>query len=108
MALLNRIPKLLQWIIVTMLMLLILMFFYRVFFFSHYSQPGRPITGSAFLLGLRYDARVVATIGLAMMLLCFIPILDPFKTTKAKRFWVIILTVIFLVFLLFYVADFYH
>jgi phosphoglycerol transferase MdoB-like AlkP superfamily enzyme len=108
MSLLNRIPKLLQWIIIAMFLLLVLMFFYRIFFFTYYSQPGRPITGSAFLLGLRYDARVVAAIGLAMMLLCVIPLLDPFKNRKAKKLWIVILTLVFLIFLLFYVADFYH
>lgn len=108
MPLLNRIPKLLQWIIISMFLLLILMFFYRLFFFYYYSQPGRPITGSAFLLGLRYDARVVAAIGLTMQLLCLFSLLDPFKNRKAKSFWVFALTFLFVVFLVFYVSDFYH
>lgn len=108
MPLLNRIPKLLQWIITSMFLLLILMFFYRLFFFYYYSQPGRPITGSAFLLGLRYDARVVAAIGLVMMLVCLFPFFDPFKNHKAKPYWIVLLTLVFVVFLVFYVSDFYH
>ena len=108
MSLFNRIPKLLQWIIISMFLLLVLMFFYRLFFFYYYSLPGRPITGSAFLLGLRYDARVLAVIGLSMLLLSFFSWLNPFKNKRAKKFWVIFQSIIFLLFLLFYVADFYH
>jgi len=91
-----------------MILLLVLMFFYRLFFFYSYSLPGRPFTGSTFLLGLRYDARVVAAIGLGMLLLCLIPFLNPFKNKVAKTGWVIMLTIIFLLFLLVYVTDFYH
>ncbi len=108
MSLFNRIPKLLQWIIISMFLLLVLMFFYRLLFFYYYSLPGRPITGSAFLLGLRYDARVLAVIGLSMLLLSFFSWLNPFKNKRAKKFWVIFQSIIFLLFLLFYVADFYH
>jgi phosphoglycerol transferase MdoB-like AlkP superfamily enzyme len=91
-----------------MFLLLVLMFFYRLFFFYYYGQQGRPITGSAFLLGLRYDARVVCAVGLVIMLTCLIPWLDPFKNERARWVWVGILTFIFFVFLLFYAADFYH
>ena len=108
MSFIKRIPGLLRWIIVSMLLLLLLMFFYRLFFFFIYSLPGRPLTGSAFLLGLRYDARVVAVIGLAMLLLCLIPSINPFINKRAKTGWVIILTTIFLIFLIVYVSDFYH
>ncbi len=108
MSLFNRIPKLLQWIIISSFLLLVLMFLYRLFFFYYYSLPGRPITGSAFLLGLRYDARVLAVIGLSMLLLSFFSWLNPFKNERAKKFWVIFQSSIFLLFLLLYVADFYH
>jgi phosphoglycerol transferase MdoB-like AlkP superfamily enzyme len=99
---------LLKWIILFMFLLLVLMFFYRLLFFYTYSIPGRPLTGSAFLLGLRYDARVVAVIGLAMMLLAVFPFLNPFKNSRAKKGWSIALAFIFLLFLLVYIADFYH
>ncbi|HSN60655.1 MAG TPA: hypothetical protein VLR49_06960, partial [Ferruginibacter sp.] len=108
MSLINRIPGLLKWIFISMFLLLVLMFFYRLFFFYSYSLPGRPFTGSTFLLGLRYDARVVAAIGLGMLLLCLVPFLNPFKNKTAKKGWVIMLTIVFLVFLLVYVTDFYH
>jgi phosphoglycerol transferase MdoB-like AlkP superfamily enzyme len=104
----KRVPVLLKWIILSMLLLLVLMFFYRLLFFYTYSKPGRPLTGSAFLLGLRYDARVVAVIGVAMLMLSVFSFLNPFKNNRAKKGWVITLAFIFLLFLLVYIADFYH
>jgi phosphoglycerol transferase MdoB-like AlkP superfamily enzyme len=108
MSLMKRVPVLLQWIIISMVILLVLMFFYRLFFFYTYSIPGRPVSGSAFLLGLRFDARIVAVLGLSMLLLCLIPYLNPFKNSPAKKLWTIVLTLVFGIFLLVYVADFYH
>ncbi|RYY65138.1 MAG: DUF229 domain-containing protein, partial [Chitinophagaceae bacterium] len=108
MALLHRLPKLLRWIITTLFFLLIGMFLYRILFFYTYSKPGRPLPGSAILLGLRYDARVLAVLGLIMLLPSLIPAFNPFKNALAKRIWPFILTLFFLVFLITYVSDFYH
>ncbi len=108
MPLINRIPGLLRWVILSMLSLLVGMFCYRLFFFYTYSLPGRPFTGSTFVLGLRYDARVVAVIGLSMLLLCILPFLNPFKTKAAQKFWVLLLSMVFLIFLLAYITDFYY
>lgn len=108
MALFNRLPKLLRWVIVTMFFLLVCMFLYRFFFFYTYSKPGRPLPGSAILLGLRYDARIVSVIGLAMLLLCFLPFLNPFRNRIAKKIWPLVLTIVFFIFLIAYISDFYH
>lgn len=108
MALLHRFPKLLRWILATIIFLLVLMFVYRFLFFYTYSKPGRPLPGSAILLGLRYDARIVSVIGLAMLLLSLIPVLNPFRNRLAKKIWPVVLTIIFFVFLIVYTADFYH
>lgn len=108
MPLINRIPGLLRWVILSMLLLLVGMFLYRLFFFYTYSLPDRPFTGSTFVLGLRYDLRIVAVIGLSMLLLCLLPFLNPFKNRTAKKAWVFILSLIFLIFLLTYITDFYY
>ncbi|MBC7934911.1 MAG: sulfatase-like hydrolase/transferase [Rhizobacter sp.] len=104
----SRLPKLLRWIISTILLLLVLMFLYRFLFFYTYGTPGRSLPGSAILLGLRYDARIVSVIGIAMLLLSLFPFFNPFKNRIAKKIWPIILTIIFCIFLFAYVADFYH
>ena len=108
MAFFNRLPKLLRWIISTIFLLLLLMFLYRLLFFYTYSKPGRPLPGSAILLGLRYDARVVSIIGLSMLLLSLVPFLNPFKNSVARKVWPIVLTIVFFIFLVAYVSDFYH
>ncbi len=108
MRLVNRLPRLIRWILAITLVLLLLMSLYRFLFFFQYRGAARPFSGSAFLLGLRYDARVVAAIGLAMLLLCSIPWLHPFKNRKAGPWWVFVLTLVFVIILVFYGADFYH
>ena len=108
MGLLNRWPKLLRWVLSGMLALFVLMTAYRFFFFYTYASPGRSLTGSAIVLGMRYDARVVCIMGLAMLLLCFIPFFNPFRNGRAKKIWPVILSICWLLVLLFYVADFYH
>ncbi len=108
MPLINRIPGLLRWVILSMFLLLVGMSCYRLFFFYTYNLAGRPFTGSTFILGLRYDARIASVIGLSMMLLCMVPFLNPFKTKGAKKFWVILLSFVFFIFLISYISDFYY
>ncbi len=108
MPLINRIPGLLRWVVLSMLLLLVGMFCYRIFFFYTYSLPGRSFTGSTFILGLRYDARIVSVIGLSMLLICIVPFLNPIKNKTAKKVWVFVLSLVFLVFLLAYITDFYY
>ena len=108
MGLLNRWPKLLRWVLSGMLTLFVLMTAYRFFFFYTYASPGRSLTGSAIVLGMRYDARVVCIMGLAMLLLSFIPFFNPFRNERAKKIWPVILSICWLLVLVFYVADFYH
>jgi len=91
-----------------MLLLLLLMTLARFVFFWAYNPPGKAFSGSAFLLGLRYDARVVSVIGLLMMMLCAIPVLNPFRRNGAKKFWNFFLPFLLLLIVLVYISDFYH
>ena len=108
MLFLQRIPKLLRWIFSVVLFLLIIMTISRFLVFWKFNPPGKALSGSAFIMGFRYDARVACIIGLAIMLLCAIPVLNPFKNYKAKYFWNILLPVIFLIMIFIYAVDFYH
>ncbi|HMK05119.1 MAG TPA: sulfatase-like hydrolase/transferase [Ferruginibacter sp.] len=108
MLFLQRIPKLLRWILSVVLFFLIIMTISRFLIYWKFNPPGKAFSGSAFLLGFRFDARVTAIIGLGMMLLCAIPALNPFKNYKAKRFWNIFLPVVFFIVVLVYAIDFYH
>ena len=108
MPFLKRIPRLLRWIFSLILVLLMLMTLARFLFYWSYNPPGKAFSGSAFIMGLRYDARVVAVIALAMLILCAIPFLNPFKYAPAKRFWNILLPILFTLIVFFYAADYYH
>lgn len=108
MQFLQRVPKLLRWIFSVVLLLLIIMSISRLIIFWRFNPPGKAFSGSAFILGLRYDARVVCIIGLAMMLLCALPFLNPFKNYKARYFWNILLPFIFIIIVLVSAIDYYH
>ena len=108
MLFLQRIPKLLRWIFSVVLILLVVMTISRLIIFWKFNPPGKAFSGSAFIMGFRYDARVVCIIGLAIMLLCAIPFLNPFKNFNAKKFWNILLPLIFIIMIFVLAIDFYH
>lgn len=108
MQYLKRLPRLIQWLLATGLLILFLMTLYRFFFFYHFRQPTRPFSGSAFLLGLRYDARVVSVLALAILLITALPFANPFRKLSAGSWWAYTVSLLFLVILLIYGSDFYH
>ena len=108
MSFLHKIPRLLRWIFSVVLLLLAVMTVFRFIFFWAYDPPDKAFSGSAFIMGLRFDARWACGVGLAIMLLCAIPLLNPFKNKGSKKFWNIFLSFLFIVLLVFYGADYYH
>ncbi|MEP7165137.1 MAG: sulfatase-like hydrolase/transferase [Ferruginibacter sp.] len=108
MVFFSKMPRLIRWIFSVMLVFLVIMTLYRFIFFFHYRGEHRPFSGSAFLLGLRFDAKFISMLGLGILLLCGIPFLDPFRNRKAIVFWVAFLSLIFFITLIFLGADFYH
>ncbi len=108
MSFLNRTPRLIRWIFSVMLFFFIILTIYRFIFFFHYRGVDRPFSGSSFILGMRFDGKFIAMTGLGILLLCAIPFLNPFKKPAAIRFWNTLLSVLFLITLIFLGADFYH
>jgi phosphoglycerol transferase MdoB-like AlkP superfamily enzyme len=108
MLFVHRVPKLLRWIFSVVFILLAVMTVSRLIIYWQFNPPGKAFSGSAFILGLRYDARIVSITGLAMMLLCALPFLDPFKNNKAAVFWNILLPAVFMLLVLVLAIDFYH
>ncbi|HNA17310.1 MAG TPA: hypothetical protein PK678_12355, partial [Ferruginibacter sp.] len=108
MLFLQRIPRLVRWIVSVLLLFLLLMTLGRFIIFWKFNPPGKAFSGSAFIMGLRFDARVVCVIGLLMLLLCAIPYINPFKNSRAKTFWNIFLPVLFLLMILVLAIDYYH
>ncbi len=108
MLFLQRIPKLIRWLFSVVLIFLIVMTISRFIIFWTFNPPGKAFSGSAFILGFRYDARVSCIIGLAAMLLCAIPFINPFKNPKANKFWNFLLPVTFFILVLVLAIDYYH
>ncbi len=108
MLFLQRIPKLLRWIFSVVIIILILMTISRLLIFYTFNPPGKAFSGSAFIMGLRFDARYAGIIGLTMMILCAIPFFNPFKKFKATYFWNIMLPAIFIFIVLVLAIDYYH
>ena len=75
----NRLPRLLRWILHWSLLFLLLMSAYRLYFFFHFGPEGRPFSGSTFLLGLWYDLRIVSVLGLLVLLLTMIRPFNPIR-----------------------------
>lgn len=108
MLFLERIPKLLRWIFSVLLVLLVVMTISRFIIFWTFNPPGKAFSGSAFIMGFRFDARVISAVGLAMLLICAVPFLNPFKNFNAKKIWNILIPLIFIIIVLLLAIDFYH
>ncbi len=87
-------------------MLLLCMTLYRFFFFFHYRPEHKPFSGSMMLMGLRFDVRIVSVIGLGIFIIS--TFINPFNSKKATRFWLTLLTIVFVIFLVAYGSDFYY
>ncbi|MBS1512994.1 MAG: sulfatase-like hydrolase/transferase [Bacteroidetes bacterium] len=108
MLFLQRIPRLLRWIFAVTFIFLGTMTLFRFIFYWVYNPIGKPFSGSAFIMGLRFDARVAAAVGLSILLLTFIPYLNPFRRNGAKKFWNVMIPFTFVIMVLVYAIDFYH
>lgn len=101
-------PRLVQWVASIVLFLVVLLSLFRFIFYLVYKPAGYHFSGKGFLLGLRFDLRVAAAMGLLVLLLCAVPLLNPFKYYKARRFWNVLLPLLFLPVFLLYVVDYFH
>lgn len=108
MLFLQRIPKLIRWIIVIVLLIIMCLTVYRFFFYLRYNPNDKTFSGSAFLMGLRFDAKFASIIGLSILALCAFPFLHPFKNVKAAKFWNIIVPIVFVTLFIFLGADYFH
>lgn len=62
----------------------------------------------AFLLGARYDLRIICLVLLILLLLGSTPWLHPFKSSFGKKWWNMLLSIITLFILFFFVVDYAH
>ena len=102
--------KRLRWIVYTAVVFFILSTLDRVVLL--YTSPQlhdvQGHTSGAFLLGARYDLREIGVVAVLMLLLGFIPLFDPFRSSFGKKFWSTLLSVISVLAIFMYVADIMH
>ena len=108
MQIFQRIPRLLRWIFAVVASFLLVMSFSRLIIYWSFNPPGKAFSGSAFIMGLRYDARVVCVMGIYIMLIGSLPLLNPFKNAKAIRFWNNLVPLFFMFMVLVLAIDYYH
>jgi phosphoglycerol transferase MdoB-like AlkP superfamily enzyme len=104
----RRIPALARWIVSVVIVFLTLMTLMRLLFFFRFDPPAKAFSGSSMIMGLRFDLKFTCILAVTMLVLCAVPLLNPFKNYNAKKFWNILLTILFFFVLLFYTADYYH
>jgi phosphoglycerol transferase MdoB-like AlkP superfamily enzyme len=105
-----KIPKLIRWIFTVGFIFLLWMGILRVILFVAFSHTGNPLStlGSSFLLGFRYDLKMVCILLEGMLLFGALNLSDPFISPRAKKFFFILLAVACLVTSLIYTIDFAH
>ncbi|MFT3683133.1 MAG: LTA synthase family protein [Ferruginibacter sp.] len=108
MLFIQKIPRLLRWLVSVGLVLLAVMTLMRFIFFLRYNPPGRALSGSTMLMGLRFDIKFICILLISMLVLCILPFLNPFKKYRARPFWTVLLTIIFMCMVFFYAVDYYY
>ena len=103
-----KIPRYIQWIVLTGFIFLILMSLLRLVLVLSFKIPSNTSTPffNVFLLGLRYDLRDVCIASLLIFLIGPVPALHPFEKKWGRRTSFFIWTVLIVVFALFYTIDF--
>jgi len=104
------VPRLLRWIFTLALFLLAVMTLLRVGTYLAFVHERVPLAQVwvGFWLGFRFDARVVASAMLPLLVLGGVPWINPFTRTFGRRFWLTLLGIFGGLLLFFYVVDFLH
>ncbi len=105
-----RIPQTIQWIIRLFLMFFALFTIQRIItYFSFHPQSysiGELLP--SFLLGIRYDIRWISAMLFPIVIFSFIPNFSPFSGNKSKKFWTNYLSIVTIIVLIMFGADFGH
>lgn len=98
------------WILLTCCVFFILMEADRVFllFSSGYLRGIAKSPADALWLGARYDLRELGILAIVMLLLSFVPVMDPFRSASGKKIWLVVLSSLALASVIFYIADALH
>ena len=105
-----KVPKLIRWIFVVGIIFLLWMGLLRLIFYFVFNHAGNPIStlGSSFLLGFRFDLKMICFLLEFMLLLGALNISDPFISSRSRKVYFILLAIACLVTSFTYTIDFAH
>jgi len=103
-----RIPRFARWLLYNSLFFLILMFVLRIVLWQTMMKEGLAHSNmlQIFILGFRYDARIVAIVGILLLVLSFIKPLHPFESKAGKKVSFFIWGLASFLLCFFYAVDF--
>ncbi|MEO5998995.1 MAG: sulfatase-like hydrolase/transferase [Chitinophagaceae bacterium] len=105
-----RIPRLIKWIFILDLFFLLIMTLLRLGAWSFFKTGQVTFNEStpAFILGIRYDARIVGVFSLLILLFGSIPAIHPFHSAGGKKIWLFFTGLFSCILIILYVFDFLH
>lgn len=105
-----KVPRYIQWMLVLGIIFLVIMTLLRVAALIAFPKPDSDAVpyGSLLWMGLRFDCRTVGVACLLFFILGLIKPLNPFATQTGKILAFTLWTILIIIFILFYVADFAH
>ena len=82
-----QIPRFVRWLLYKSIFFLLIMFLLRIILWQSMIKHNLPTTliGKTFLLGFRFDARIVGIVALISLLFSFIKPIHPFETALGKK-----------------------
>jgi len=105
-----KIPKLIRWIFDVGVIFLLWMGILRLIFYFAFNHTGNPLStlGGSFLLGFRFDLKMVCILLVCVLLFGALNISDPFISPRARNFFFILLAIACLATSFIYTVDFAH
>ena len=105
-----KIPKLVRWILTVGIIFLLWMTCLRLIFYFVFNHAGNPLSslGKTFLLGLRFDLKMICFLLVFLLLIGALNISDPFISQRSKNLYFIFLAIACLATSFIYTIDFAH
>ena len=105
-----KIPKLIRWIFAVGIIFLVWFNILRLVFYFSFNHVGNPVSslGGTFLLGFRFDLKMICFLLLAMLLFGSWNFSDPFLSNRSRKVFFILLAIAALWTSFFYAIDFAH
>ena len=105
-----KVPKLIRWIFVVGIIFLLWMGLLRLIFYFAFNHAGNPIStvGSSFVLGFRFDLKMICFLLEFMLLLGALNISDPFISSRSRKGYFLLLAIVCVVTSFTYIIDFAH